>query len=159
MRRRSSLRGLQRQLLLWAGVVAVALSLLAMHQLSGNHTAAGAPPPVSQVSGAGGHAPAHIDDAGQLHGGDHPHAATSLTAAADGLPAPGYACPDCGGHQAMMLTCLAALALLAVGLSLTRPARWPGRLPRRWRWTQPAAWRLRRHPPPLSLVELSISRT
>ena len=62
---RSSPRGpLQRQLLLWVGVAAVALSLLAMHQMSGNHTAA-QPGHSSLV---------HLDDETSPSGSRHIHA-------------------------------------------------------------------------------------
>ena len=68
-------------------------------------------------------------------------------------------CPDCTGHSAMALTCLAALILLAAGLLLPRPSAGRGILqPRLTSLTVP---QLRHHfkPPPLSLVELSVSRT
>ena len=47
LRRHSWLKEVQWQLLLWAGVVTVALSVLAMDQLSASHTAADPTPPVA----------------------------------------------------------------------------------------------------------------
>lgn len=146
--------GVRARLELLLGVVAVALSLLAMHQLSSNHTAAdptaGATvvlsPPVSHHGG-------HEVGAG---GAGHAHLAA---ASADAHPASGDdACPSCAEHGVMALTCLAALILLAVGSVLNRPAAWRGvRLPRPLlrAVTLPETWL----PWPRSLTELSISRT
>lgn len=146
---------LRQQLLLWVGVVAVALSLLAMHQLSLNHTAA-SPLPVLESSGSttGSVAGDHAHD-GQhlLPGADHP-----ATAAVDGEISD-HGCPGCAQHHMMVLTCLAALILLVTGWLLRRP---------------PAAHRIRVtplvrcplatavlqwKPPPLTWIELSVSRT
>ena len=145
---------LRQQLLLWVGVVAVALSLLAMHQLSLNHTAA-SPRPVLESSGstsgsvAGDHA---HDDQQLLPGADHPaDLAVVGTTSED-------ACPGCAQHHMMVLTCLAALILLATGWLLRGP---------------PAGHRIRVtplvhcvsttvtrwRPPPLTWIELSVSRT
>ena len=143
---------LQRQLLLWAGVVVVALSLLAMHQLSINHTAA------APAAGSSVVTREHIDQ-GKHHAAvtdDHAHLATP---ALDHQPAPAHGgCPGCAEHQAMALTCLAALVLLAIDWALRTPIPWRGlRLPLLRPRTLPPSPRWR--PPPFTLVELSISRT
>ena len=136
------------------GILAVALSLLAMHQLSSNHTAANPTasasvvmdPPVS-------HHGSHEVGAG---GAGHAHLAA---ASADAHPASGdNVCPSCAEHSVMALTCLAALMLLTVGWVLIRPAAWRGlRVPQLLLWavTPPATWL----PWPRSPMELSISRT
>jgi hypothetical protein len=146
---------LRQKLLLWVGVVAVTLSLLAMHQLSLNHTAA-SPRSVLESSGSttGSIAGDHAHD-GQhlLPGADHPaELAVAGTTSED-------ACRGCAQHHMMVLTCLAALILLVTGWLLRRP---------------PAAHRIRVtplvrcplatavlqwKPPPLSWIELSVSRT
>jgi hypothetical protein len=145
------------RLILWLAVLVVGLSLLAMHQLSGNHTAAG---PASShqsvtvtVDGSSHHAAGHASETGA----DHAHL---LPITGAGLPASEQGgCPDCAGHSAMALTCLAALILLAARLLLPRPGAGRGILqPRR----QPLAvlsHLSRCRPRPLSLVELSVSRT
>ena len=155
----SCLRGLQRQLLLWAGVLAVALRLLAMHQMSGNHTAADPMPPVGVYLDAdSGPAGGHVDPAARSGAADHTH--LQIAGSTDHHSAPaGDACPGCGEHQAMALTCLVALTLLAVGWLLHGPVRWPGLLARPLaraalndrsnRWSRP----------PMTLMELSVSRT
>ena len=117
----SCLSGLQRQLLLWAGVLAVALSLLAMHQMSGNHIAAGPMPPT------GVHLDADSGPAGQINTtarsgtADHTHLQIAGSVH-DPAPA-GDDCPGCGEHQAMAMTCLVALILLAVVVGM---GRWGG---------------------------------
>lgn len=142
------------RLLLLAGVVAVVMSLLTMHQLSLNHTAADPTYTGVHVSALSsrsldGHDPAAIDE-------DHTHLVSLVV---DGHPGPDSgACLGCSGHQAMALTCLAALILLAVGWVLRRPAEWRGVripcvVPLRLRPNR--AW-LRR---PFTPVELSVSRT
>jgi len=160
--------GLRRQVWLLLAVVVIALSLLAMHQLSSNHTVAGTS---SKIEGTA--APAGL--AGQIshHPGDdrliHVHAhdehaidghahgqqvrATALDhAAGDGD------CPDCAHHQAMALTCLAALILFVAGWVVSRPAAWRGVLLRRLiQKPETVAEPWRRHS--LSLRELSVSRT
>jgi hypothetical protein len=143
-----------QQLLLLAGVFAVALSLLAMHQLSLNHHAAEPTDIGTQASASSRHVDRHdaaaIDD-------DHTHL-VPLTV--DGHPSHNNGvCPGCNGHHAVTLTCLAALILLAVGWVLRRPAKWRGvRLPRTMTqvlrrpnltWIRPA----------FTLVELSVNRT
>ena len=163
VRRRSWLNDLQRQLLLWAGVVTVALSLLAMHQLSGGHTAADPmPPTATQPDRLGGHTTAYVASSDHAHSADH--ARSQLRAGATTLKSESSApiddgCPGCAEHQAMALTCLIALTLLAVGWLLAGPVRWPGLVPRpRAQTLSQDRWR-RRHPPALRLVELSVSRT
>lgn len=143
---------LRQQLLLGAAVLAVALSLLAMHQLSINHTAAD--PAAGSSIVTLGHADKDHHHAGVT--GAHAH----MTAPPIGQhPAPAHdGCPGCAQHQAMALTCLAALVLLTVGWALLVPARWRGVLLRRLRQHSLSAsrrWRC----PPFTLVELSISRT
>lgn len=159
MRRSVWLHRLQRPLLLWTGVVAVALSLLAMHQMSVNHTAAGPQPfAVSSIS-ADRHAvgPAHNHSESATI--NHTPAGTVRVAAVDrSLTALDDACPGCAEH-AMALTCLVALTLLAVSWLLRGPVQWPGLLARRPRRALLQAWRWRWRPPSLNLVELSISRT
>lgn len=142
--------GAQRQLL-FAGVFAVALSLLAMHQLSMNHHAA-------DPTGTGMHASAsfgHIDrhDVAAVDG-DHTHLGPLVV---DGHPWHDKGgCPGCSEH-AMALTCLAALTLLAVGWLLRRPTEWRGlRLAQVVPRLRPSRGWMRQ---PLTLVELSVSRT
>ena len=143
----------RQQLLLWAGIVMVALGLLAMHQLSLNHTIVN--PGASHASAA--LAPAHLDQ----HASDDGHAAghAHLVATLDQSPRSGDAgCLGCGEHHAVTLTCLAMLTFVAVGWALSGPIEWrhvrlrplfARKLPEPPRWT----------PLPLSLTELSISRT
>ncbi len=145
------------RLTLWLAVLVVGLSLLAMHQLSGNHTAAD--PASSHQSatptadGSHHHAASHPVDAGTDH-------AQLLSVIGEADPASEQGgCPDCAGHSAMALTCLAALILLAAGLLLPRPRAGRGiPQPRRQPLTV-ADLRNRCKPPPLRLVELSVSRT
>ena len=137
-------------MLLWAGAVAVALSLLAMHQMSVNHTAAASSNTVLAAVTGG-----HTDDVGAAHhiGDLAPVSATTgVDPAVDG-------CPGCTEHHVMALTCLVALALLAVTWLLRGPAPWTGWQPRRWAAAAQPVAHVRWRPPPLSLVELSISRT
>jgi hypothetical protein len=145
------------RLILWLAVLVVGLALLAMHQLSGNHTAA---------DPASGHESATVTTAGSSHhadgdpsdtGAGHAHL---LPATGAGLPASSQGgCPDCAGHSAMALTCLAALVLLAAGLLLPRPRTGRGILQPRLQPLTVLSHRYRVKPPPLSLVELSVSRT
>lgn len=144
--------GVRARLGLLLGVVAVALSLLAMHQLSSNHTAADPTASTMVVM-----SPTVSHHAGhQVGAGGHAHLPA---ASADAHPASGDdVCPSCAEHSVMALTCLAALILLAVGWVLNRPAAWRGvRLPRLQlrAATPPSTWL----PWPRSLTELSISRT
>lgn len=142
----------RQQLLLWAGIVVVALSLLALHQLSLNHTVAD--PRASHTSVA---AASHLDhhELGGSEVGDHAH----LVATVDQHPSStDEGCPGCAGHHVMALTCLAALILVAVGWALSGPIEWRGLRLRpllQWQVSGPPPWR----PPMVSLVELSISRT
>ncbi|MDN5762379.1 MAG: hypothetical protein L0H41_08700 [Microlunatus sp.] len=153
--------GARQRLWLLLGVLAVALSLLAMHQLSSNHTAAG--PPAAAVSVAtdaahltlssGAHADTPAADAG---GTDHAHL---TVASGDGHPASeDGGCPGCADHSAMALTCLAALVLLIGGWMLSRPRLGRGLWFRR---AVPLLMVDRRSwvPRPRSLAELAISRT
>ena len=144
-----------RQQLLWgAGVVVITLSLLIMHQLSLNHTAADPTADGMQVSSIGS---THLDHHDRVAiEDDHTHL---LPLVADGQPAhDNGACLACNGDHAMVLTCLVALILLAVGWLLRRPAEWRGvRLPHVVPLLLgPDQGRM---PPPLTLVELSVSRT
>lgn len=145
---------LRQQLLLWAAVVVVALGLLAMHQLSLNHTAAG-----SAAGSAAAAVAAHPEQHGHSDSGPAAdgHAHPALVAVGDHPSSGADTCPGCADHV-MALTCLAALALLAVGWALRRPVVWRGvRLPRLvWRPLPPdPRWRRA----PLTLVELAVSRT
>lgn len=134
--------------------MAVALSLLAMHQLSSNHAAAG--PTASAMAVLSPTVSHHVDH--QVGGGGTGHAhlfgmpTDAPSALNDG------ACPNCAEHSAMALTCLAVSLLLAFGWVLNRPVAWRGVwLPRLLlrAVTPPGAWL----PWPRSLTELSISRT
>ena len=145
------------RLILWLAVLVVGLALLAMHQLSGNHTAA---------DPASSHDPATLTAAGSSHhaaghpsetGADHAHL---LPMADAGHPASEQGgCPGCAGHSTMALTCLAALILLTAGLLLPRPTGGRGILQPRPTPLTISTLRNRCKPPPLSLVELSVSRT
>jgi hypothetical protein len=154
--------GLRRHLWLLLAVVAIALSLLAMHQLSSNHTVAGtnaatdhaAAESVADAGSGAHHLAAGHPHTHQLDG--HTHGQQLGVAAADQRMHDGD-CPGCAGHQAMALTCLAALILLVVGWVLSRPAAWRGVRLRRLTLPPPAA--LSWTPGSLSLVELSVSRT
>jgi hypothetical protein len=177
MLRVSVIAGLRRQVWLLLAVVVIALSMLAMHQLSSNHAVAGTDAASSglvsaALAGPGSH---HLIDgqaprssrlvghthsrAVDAHGLDgHPHGQQVSVAVPD-HPVDDRDCPDCGHHQAMALTCLAALIVIMVGWVVARPAAWRGvRLPR---LTVTAA--LAQAPPvrlrALSLEELSVSRT
>lgn len=175
----SVVAGLRRQVWLLLAVVVIALSLLAMHQLSSNHTVAGTNTAASEglvVSaalagpdahhltdgqaphspGLDGHTHSQVADAHGLDG--HPHG-QQLSVAGPDYPADDGDCPECAHHQAMALTCLAALILLIVGWAVSRPAAWRGvRLPR-----LSVTAGLAPAPPvrlrALSLSELSVSRT
>lgn len=148
---------LQQQLLLWASVVAVALGLLAMHHMSRNHVAAD---PL-----ASSHPQAEIlplvGPVDPIAGSDTAnHAQLQPTGSNKHHPAEaGDACPGCAAHSAMMLTCLAALTLMAVGWLLRTPLRGPGLLIRPLFRAVLSDQCCRRRPPTLSLMELSVSRT
>jgi hypothetical protein len=138
-------------------VLAVGLSLLAMHQLSGNHTAANSRISHQSVTVQAGnlrhHAAGHAVEAGT----DHAHL---VPMADEGGPTSGDGgCPDCAGHSAMALTCLAALSLLATGLLLPPPRTGRGILQPRLQPLAVLSHPNHRKPPPISLVELSVSRT
>lgn len=161
------LRGAARsRLILWLAVLVVGLSLLAMHQLSSNHT--GANPASSDtatltVAGSSNHAAdhpsetEHRDGRQGLLGADHAHLLPMAGEEHPGSEQGG--CPGCAGHSAMALTCLAALILLAAGLLLPRPTGGRGILLPRPKPLPVLNLRNRCKPPPLSLVELSVSRT
>jgi hypothetical protein len=154
---RPRLTGLRRQLLLWAGVLAVALGLLAMHHMSRNHVVAD--------PFAGSQGQVHSEPAG-----DHGHPAAAVLAVDNLQPHPagstsqhsseiGDTCPGCGAHQAMSLTCLVALALVAVSALRRLPQRGLGVLVRpvfRAVLSRRGTWRAR---PALTLMEISVSRT
>lgn len=150
--------GARHRLWLLLGVLAVALSLLAMHQLSSNHTAAGPSETHSPVATD----TMHLTEVSSAHGSthaadDHPR----LSVAPGGSqPASGdRGCPGCADHSAMAMTCLAALVLLIGGFMLTRPRLGRGL------WLRPVLTLLvtvdRRPwaPRPRSLAELAVSRT
>lgn len=141
--------------------MAVAFSLLAMHQLSSNHTAAGS----SAAPGVVGGAPVAMSAvAPHLHGQDHSVDAgsadrTHVERMGTGQPtSEDGGCPGCAGHHVMALTCVAALILLAVGWVLAGPLAWRGVRLRRLLLlvVRPTSTRL---PVPRSLTELSVSRT
>jgi hypothetical protein len=145
-------------MLLWASVLAVALSLLAMHQMSGNHIAADPMPPTGvHLHADSGPAAGHVDPAGRSRTADHTHLQIAGSVH-DPAPADDD-CPGCGEHQAMVLTCLVALILLAVGWLLRRPGRWPGLLARHLVRTVLTDRINRWSRPPITLMELSVSRT
>ena len=145
------------RLTLWLAVLVVGLSLLAMHQLSSNHTAAD--PTTSHQSatlttaGSHHHAASHPSEAGTDHAHLLPFTGEAHPATGDG------GCPDCASHSAMALTCMAALILLTAGLLLPCPKAGRGILQPRLQPLTVLSHRKRRKPPPLSLVELSVSRT
>jgi hypothetical protein len=152
--------------LLWAGVALVAVSLLAMHQLSASHTAAGATTRVvAAPDRPGGHTAADLVSSSHAHGTDQGHGVDQSSyvggAGLGGGPSAlvDSACPGCGEHQVMALTCLIVLTSLAVGWLLAGPVQWPGLLPRRrvHRLAQDVRRGWRRLP--FRLVELSICRT
>lgn len=147
--------GARQRLWLLLGVLAVALSLLAMHQLSSNHTAAGPSETHSPVATDTMHLTEVSSSHGSTHAADtHPHLSV---APGDSQSAPG--CPGCADHSAMAMTCLAALVLLIGGFMLTRPRLGRGL------WLRPVLTLLvmvdRRPwaPRPRSLAELAVSRT
>ena len=89
---------------------------------------------------------------------DHAHVSSPV---GDGHPSlEEEACPGCAGHQAMALTCLAALILLGLGWLLRGPIEWRGVRLRRILLlaveSEPLTTWVRL---PLSLTELSVSRT
>lgn len=144
-----------RHLLLAVSLVAVALSVVGMHQLSVGHDVATGP----------ADSPAHVESAPHSHHGDETvplaasdHPADHTTAGiARGL---GDACPDCADHQMAFGSCLLALTLLVLSWSLAPPRLRhlpPFLLPRLApTMIGPALGRL---VPPLSLAELSLRRT
>lgn len=156
-----------RDLLLWAGAVALILSLLAMHQLSSNHTAADPGRPLSGAAAlpdldhpttSDGHRHQAGADNDRSAAEDHHAAVAATTSGWQPASEPG-GCAGCPDHHVMALTCLAALVLLAWGWVLSRPARWRGVLLPRLLRTNVAAPALTWSRPALSLAELSISRT
>lgn len=163
---RTGTAALRLQVLLWVGVVAVSLSLLAMHQLSLNHTAASPLPAVESVGVVEGSGSSRsIVDDRHGHAGQHGHVGQHLLSGADhpaeaaGVGTGSHdACPGCAQHHVMVLTCLVALVLLATGWLLRGPpvGRTIGvaQLLHRLHVAVPR-WR----PPPLTWIELSVSRT
>jgi hypothetical protein len=136
----------------WVSVVAIALSMLVMHQLSSNHQVA-EPLPVSTKHIAG---PGHTDHHDEVDSRFPADGAPVLRTAA--LEADEH-CPGCGAHHAMLWTCLAALVLLTVALVLSGPLEWRGlRIRRRPSPIAVLPWRTSRRPS-LTPVELSVSRT
>jgi hypothetical protein len=143
--------GLRQRLQLLLGILAVALSLRAMHQLSADHTAAD---PHVSAHAAGTVSQLRHDQMGTASS-DHAHLVTSSWA---GHPSQATDCPGCPDHRAMALTCLAALVMMALSWVLAQPSeRRVARLRRSL--LQPRLPAVRWHPLPLSLVELSVSRT
>lgn len=146
----------RQQLVLWTGIVAVALSLLALHQLSLNHTVADpSASPVSVNAAVNRHADVDPDGLGAGMAADPTHRG----AVVDQTPGSGPdGCPGCVDHHTAALTCLAVLIVVAIGWALAGPVEWRGLrlrvlLPRLL--PEPP----QRRPLPLSLVELSIRRT
>ncbi|HEY9294328.1 MAG TPA: hypothetical protein VIP98_23850 [Microlunatus sp.] len=143
MRRWAAMR---RRLALLGGVLALALSLLAMHQPSID-------PADSSEEAA---TTVMIND----HGGDH---AALSTMDDHGANDPGHGCADCGDHGASglaMICCLAAIGLLILSW-ITRPrggTRWLSPITRRLALAVRSILRSWSRPP-LSLQELAISRT
>lgn len=106
---RSSPHGpLQRQLLLWVGVAAVALSLLAMHQMSGNHTAAqpghSSLVHLDEETSPSGSRRMHAD----LVGSTHAHSPTALT--------------NTNSHGGVLGSRLASTETAAIGMDLLESA-------------------------------------
>ena len=151
-------------MLLWVGVAVVAVSLLAMHQSSASHTAAGPiTPNVASSDGPGSHTAADIGSSDHMpgsdsHSVDQSYAGGAVFGGGPSTPIDSD-CPGCGAHQTMALTCLVALTSLAVGWLLARPTRWRRLLPRYSVRGFPQDVRCLWQRPPSSLVELSISRT
>lgn len=148
--------GLRRRLLLWAAVVGLAGGLLAMGQLSFNHTAARSITHAVAVTADLGE---HHDHTTAEHGPAPDPAGAAAQRTVGHLPLSEEAgCSGCAEHHGMALTCLGALILLTMGWALPLPAVWRGVL---LPWILLAA--LPRFPlwrrPSLSLVQLSISRT
>ena len=153
---RPRLTGLQRPRLLWVSVLAVALGLVAMHHMSRNHVAA---EPFS-----GGHSHVTSEPAGDhralaapLGTADHPHLQPTGSTSHHTSEA-GETCPGCAAHQ-VALACLAALTLLAVSALSRSPLLGPGFLVRpvfRAALGRRGTWRAR---PPLTVMEISVSRT
>lgn len=148
--------GARQRLWLLLGVVAMALSLLAMHQLSSNHTAAGHPASPSSTDATLLMSAVHAESHEDAVGGDHAHL-TPSTGVGHPVSEVG-GCLGCADHSEMGLTCLAALILLMSGWVLTRPGAGPGVWVRRLlhlRLAQRNSWL----PQPRSLAQLSVSRT
>lgn len=151
--------GARQRLWLLLGVVAVALSLLALHQLSSNHTAAG--PARDSVPATTESAHLTLGTRADPHAaeiGGSGHVQLSAPSGTGHPAADGDGCPGCTDHSAMALTCLAALVLMVVGWKLLPPR--PGRVRRerhqqRSRWSPDLRSWVRR---PRSLAELAVSR-
>jgi len=146
----------RQRLWLLLGVVSMALSLLVMHHLSSDHTAAGSPAGPSPAASAHLTSASHIDLHDDTVGADHAHLTAST---GEGHPLSEIGgCSGCADHSALGLTCLAALLLLMSGFKLIRPAAGRGlwlRVPLPLTFVQSRAWLLR----PRTLVELAVSRT
>ena len=149
--------GARQRLWLLLGVVAMALSVLAMHQLSSNHTAAGhlarpSPTDATRLMSAV-HAKSHELEA---VGGDHAQLTPSDRVGHPVSEVGGCHC--CAGHSVMGLTCLAGLILLMSGWMLTPPGAGPGLWVRRLlrvTLVKRRSWL----PGPRSLALLSVCRT
>ena len=148
--------GLRQQVWLLLAVVAIALSLLAMHQLSSNHTVVSIPSSTEDIAQsaavAGPDAHHRADAATAGHG-------QQISGTGHDDPSNGGDCPGCVGHEAMALTCLAILILVIAGWVLSRPAAWRGVRLRRRQLSPPAVAPPFWIPRSLSLLELSVSRT
>lgn len=137
-----------RRLLLITGLFAIALGIVAMHQLSSQHL-----PAVPDRS-----APAmHAIQPPTGHSIDHDM--TVLVDDGDVTDLMGACATDGCGQHAMMMDCLLALTLIVLGWCLRLPRTRPGPPTNQQRRLRPAV----PMPPILSrcpsLVELSISRT
>lgn len=160
---RAAWNWLRQRLLLWAGLILVALSLLAMHQMSvpdlaGSENRPEAAPIGSQRADSMFHRspassmPAASGLLAPVTGG-HDHAA-----AGPAQPS-GNACHGCVNHGGMAVSCLVALALLVVGWLHARPGRLLRLRIRQRPPRVPVATVLRRwQRPSWSLVELSVNR-
>src|SRR5688572_29893961 len=102
-----------------------------MHQLWASHTAAGATTPVVAAPDRLSDHTAADGSSDHAQSSDHGHGIDQLSyvggAGLGGGPSAPVdsACPGCGEHQAIALTCVVALTSLAVGWLLAGPVQWP----------------------------------
>jgi hypothetical protein len=134
-------------------VLLVALSVLGMHQLSVDHMVATPDYP----SGVTGQVAFESDKSRSSVGAEM---ASAQRSASHLEPTESdRSCPGCGGHDAMIMTCLLALTLLVVGWLLIPPrSRWITTFLAAW-WVVTATVHLGWRRPALTLAELSLRRS